>query len=181
MLHTIILFVHVASAMGIIAGVGIEGFALANLRHAGAGEGLGRSLGIFRQAQRVAGPSMGLTLLSGLYLAGAYWGWKQGWVDVTIGSIVVLAVIGGAMTGRVLARVGKAAPNAPAAGALATLRTSYLLRVAVLAGIVFLMTNKLAAWPSILTILIAMAIALLADFATGRGRRHAVAERTASR
>jgi hypothetical protein len=181
MLHTIIVFIHIASAMGIIAGVGIEGIGLAQLRHAGAGEGIGRSLGTLRQARRVAGPSVGLTILSGLYLAGAYWGWKQGWVDVSIASIAVIAVIDGTMTGRVLARVGKAIPNAPDAGALATLRTSYLLRIGVLAGIVFLMTNKLAAWPSVLTILIAMAIALVADFATSRRRREAVTEHTASR
>ncbi|MGH7634488.1 MAG: hypothetical protein ACRENC_12210, partial [Gemmatimonadaceae bacterium] len=74
MLHTAILFVHVASAMGIIAGVGIEGVGLAQLRRVDANTPLAHAMGFLRQAQRVAGPSMGLTLLSGLYLAGAYWG-----------------------------------------------------------------------------------------------------------
>lgn len=177
MVRTIVLFVHVASAMAIIAGLGIEGMALKQLRTAGSSDEVKGALDGFRAGERVAGPAMGLTLLAGLYLAGAYWGWRQSWVDVALASIVLLAVIGGTMSGRTLGRLRASATVAAVKEGIATLRTSFMLRTAILAGIVFLMTNKTTLWPSILAIVIALALALVADFAIARRRAGLVASR----
>lgn len=175
MLRTFILFIHVASAMGIFAAAGIEGMVLGQLRRANDDASAGASLAGYRFVQKVGGPSMGLTLLSGLTLAGMYWGWRLGWIDVALASIVLMIIIGSTMTGRSLGSLKGAATAAAVQAAVPTLRKSLLLRVWILAGIVFLMTNKLALWPSVIAIAVALALGLVVDGATSSSTRQAKA------
>jgi hypothetical protein len=179
MLRSLLLFVHVLSAMGVFAGVGMEGAALWRLRSGAGHDDLGAVLGGFRAAQRVAMPSMLVLLLSGIYLATAYWRWRGPWMGLAFLGIVVMIVVGRVMTGRGLARLarGVTGPGLDSASARAgdpgldpALRASFVIRTAMLVGIVFLMTVKPGAGTSLVALGSALAIALLASLPALRAR-----------
>lgn len=181
MLHTIILFIHVVSAMGIFAAAGIESMVLGQLGRATDDASAGAALASFKNAQRVGGPSMGLTLLSGLTLAGLYWGWRLGWIDIVLASIVLFIIVDITLSGRTLGKLKGAATTAAAVhAAVPTLRKSLILRVWILAGIVFLMTNKLALWPSVIVIAVAFALGVITDVVTGARKTSTSAQRSVS-
>jgi len=169
MLRLLLLFLHVSGAMTIVAAFGIEGVALALLRRADSPADARGSLASYRFVQPVAGVGMITTLLSGLYLAGAYWGWRGPWFGVALLMIVAMAIIGGVMTGRRVAPLARALSNpadAPRAFAeLDPVRTrlvaSFALRAFLLLGIVFLMTVKPGAGLSVGAALVAAVLGLV--------------------
>jgi hypothetical protein len=146
MLRSNLLFIHVMSAMGIFLSLGIEGVALAQLRRASDRAAAKAALGSFGVGQRVAGPSMLLLLISGLYLAKAYWQGKGAWIGLGLLGLVVAGALGGAMTGRGTRRLRKALETGSEIAAVGKvdgkLRTSYALRLALFALVVYLMTVK---------------------------------------
>jgi hypothetical protein len=146
MLRSNLLFVHVISAMGIFVALGIEGIALGQLRRASDGAAAGAALGSFGAVQRVAGPSMLLLLVTGLYLAKAYWQWRGAWIGLGLLGLVVVGAIGGLMTGRNMRRLRKALESGSETAAIGNahrmFRASFALRFALLAIVVYLMTVK---------------------------------------
>lgn len=146
MLRSNLLFIHVISAMGFFFALGIEGVALAQLRRATDGAALRAALGSFAAVQRVAGPSLLLLLLSGLYLARAYWQGKGAWIGLGLVGLLAVGAISGVMTGRNIRRFRKSLDTAGEVSfigrAQRILRTSYALRLALAALIVYLMTVK---------------------------------------
>jgi uncharacterized membrane protein len=146
MLRSNLLFIHVISAMGIFLALGIEGIALAQLRRATDGAAVRAALVSFSAVQRVAGPSMLLLLISGLYLAKAYWQWKGAWMGLGFLGLVAVGAIGGVLTGRNMRRLRKALETggeiAAAGIAHGIFRMSYALRLVLLALVVYLMTVK---------------------------------------
>jgi len=142
MTHLILLFLHVTAAMGIVAGLGIEGLTLVHLRAARNGEDVRQSLTSSRYAQRIAGSSLLVAIITGLYLATVYWHWSGAWMGVAMLTIIAMALVGGLMTGRALRSV----TDAMGAGAIPALQgrlgMSYTIRLGLFLGIVFLMTTK---------------------------------------
>src|SRR5690349_6974538 len=112
MLHSILLFLHVSSAMGIVAAFGIEGLALVQLRAARTAMETRAALANSRYVQRVGGVSLLAAIATGIYLATAYWQWKGAWMAVAFLTIVVIALVGGLMTGRPTARALRASGDA---------------------------------------------------------------------
>src|SRR5690242_9849931 len=100
MTHLILLFLHVTSAMGIVAGLGIEGLALVQLRAASTADEARAALANTRYVQRVAGSSLLAAVVTGIYLATVYWRWQGAWMGVAFMTIVAMALVGGLMTGR---------------------------------------------------------------------------------
>lgn len=174
MLHDLLVFLHVTSAMGIVAGLGVEGLALLQLRPAGSVDEARRALSNSRYVQRVTGTSLLATLITGVYLATAYWKWQGAWMGVAFMTIFVIALIGGLMTGRATSRAMRSA-DALVVNAIAALHArlsaSYFIRLGLFIGIVFLMTTKPESGPTaIVAILVAGTLGLLAGLPARRVR-----------
>lgn len=146
MTHLILLFLHVTAAMGIVAGLGIEGLALVHLRAARDGENVREALTSSRYVQRIAGSSLLVAIITGLYLATVYWHWAGAWMGVAMLTIIAMALVGGLMTGRATARVMRSPTDVLGPAAIAGLQSrlgmSYTIRLGFFLGIVFLMTTK---------------------------------------
>ena len=143
MLRSILLFVHVISAMGMFTALGMESVILAQLAASPEPEQTRRALWGFGRIRRTGAPSLALALLTGIYLASAASAWSDAWVVVAIGGIVLVAVVGATLTGMPVVRFEKAGAGPEGlAPLLGGLRASLALRAATVAGIVFLMTVK---------------------------------------
>ena len=176
MLYPLLVFLHVTSAMGIVAGFGIEGLALLQLRAARTAEEARLSLANSRYVQRVAGSSLLAAIVTGVYLATAYWSWRGAWMGVAFMTIVVIALVGGLMTGRATSRAMRAPNESLPPAALAALQsrlsTSYTIRLGLFLGIVFLMTTKPQSGPAALTaVVVAGVVGFLAGLPARRARR----------
>ena len=146
MIQLFLVFLHVTSAMGIVAGFGIEALALLQLRSARTPEDARRALGNSRYVQRVAGGSLVAAIVTGASLATVYWHWRGAWMGVAVLTIVAIALVGGLMTGRATIRAMRSPGDSLGPAALTSLRArlnmSYLIRLGLFLGIVFLMTTK---------------------------------------
>ena len=188
MVHQLLLFLHVVSAMGIVAGLGIEGAVLVQVRAARtAGEARG-ALGSTRYVQRVIGLSMLTAIVTGMYMATAYWGWRGAWMGVAMLTIVVIALVGGLMTGRPTTRLMRATGDPLGAAEILAvqrrLSMSYVIRLGLFLGIVFLMTTKPTSGPiALLVVVIAGAVGVVAGLPAGRirggGRAEAITDERA--
>ncbi|MBA3317238.1 MAG: hypothetical protein H0T50_04010 [Gemmatimonadales bacterium] len=175
MLRSLVLFVHIASSMGLFAALGIEGASLLQLRRASEPARLEAALSGYRWVRPVGGAGMMGTILSGAYLASTAWGWRTAWIDVALGGVVLLAVMGGTMTGLRIARLQKGVrdgtvglPGLPARDPVLWL--SFRTRVAILIGILFLMATKPGWQGSFVAMAVAVAAGLLASLADFQGR-----------
>ncbi len=146
MLRSNLLFLHVVSAMGVFAILGMEALALTQVRRAADVPSVRAALGALRLGQRMAGPSLLVLVLSGGYLASAYWHWRGAWMGLGFLGLLVIAAIGRLMTGRTVGRLRAALE---AGGEMATVRQarpalqrSFAVRLALLVAIVYLMTVK---------------------------------------
>jgi hypothetical protein len=166
MLRLAVEFIHVCAAMGIFGAAAIEGASVLELNRAGASPTALQGFGL---ARRLGSISFALILLTGIFLTQTVWGWQIAWISVSMSSIVVMVAIGATVTRRAMARLRGPAPDA--AGAYDALVWSFLTRVGILIGIVFLMTVK----PPLKESLIAVAAATGAGFLAGlpSGRRRA--------
>jgi hypothetical protein len=146
MLRSILLFVHVVGAMGIFVALGMEALALAQLRRASDAAVSRAALVALGAGQRVGGPSTLLLLLSGLYLATAYWRWQGAWIGLGLLGLVSVGAVGGLMTGRSVRRLRKGLETSATLALLAeerqTLWASFVIRAALLVAVLFLMTVK---------------------------------------
>jgi hypothetical protein len=176
MLRSNLLFIHVVGAMGVFVALGIEALALVQLRRASNAAGARAALAALAASQRVAGPSFLLLLLSGLYLATAYWRWQGAWIGLGFVGLVSIGAIGGLMTGRNVSRLRKGLETSPTITSFVDLRpalwASFVIRAALLAAVVFLMTVKTGPVGSLAALGTAVAASLIVS---RTGRRPAVA------
>lgn len=182
MQRSLLLFLHVSAAMGIIAAFGVEGVMIVQLRHdAAAARTVLRN---YRYAQRVGAASLILAVVTGVYLASAYWGWRGAWMGVGFLTLVAIAVIGATLTGVPVARAmrsgSESAPTPAYLGFPGKLALSFAIRIALFFGIVFLMTVKPAApVPALLTILVAAVTGIVIGLPARRRASSAPNERSA--
>jgi hypothetical protein len=175
LVYHLALFLHVLGAFGLIAAFAVEAVGLRSLRQAQSQEAALASLGTMRLVQRFAPASIGTILLTGLYMMAVSWK-AQGWILTALAGLVLIALIGGLLTGVRMARVGPAVGRS--SGALAAelqralrdpvLVTSLRLRVALTLGIAFLMTVKPSAAVSLVVLALGLAIGWLAGVAIER-------------
>ena len=147
--------------MGVFGAVAIEGASLLALNRAGA-----TAMPGFALARRVGAISFALVLLSGIFLTQTVWGWETPWIRVAMPGLFGMAAIGAIVTRRAMERLRATADDG---GAYDTLVWSFLTRIGILFGIVFLMTVK----PPLQESIIALVVATGAGFLVGRpaGRR----------
>ena len=96
-------------------------------------------------SQRVTGPTIGVILLAGIYLATDAELWDEAWVDVSFVLLFVIAGLGATMLRRARSgsrRPPRAATSRATRAALATVRTWTLITLALIVVVIFLMTTK---------------------------------------
>jgi hypothetical protein len=167
LLYSIVLFLHIVGALGLFAALGLEWASAAYLRRALAVDQAREWLSVRGWVMRLGPASLALILLSGLFMVATSWGWV-GWIVVALAALVLIAVLGAALTG---SRIGAIQQGVAAeSGTLSpTLRQrlndpvmwiSLQTRTAIALGIVFLMTVKPDGVGSLITIGVAIILGL---------------------
>ena len=172
MLRSSLLFIHVVGAMGIFLALGMEAQALAQLRRSSDSTAARAGLAALGAAQRVGGLSMLLLVLSGLYLATAYWRWQGAWIGLGFVGLVSIGAVGGLMTGRNVSRLRRDLDSGSVtslAEARPTLWASFVIRAALLVAVVFLMTVKPGPLGAVTALAIAVAVGLILSRTSRRG------------
>jgi hypothetical protein len=179
LLYQLALFLHIIGAFGLIASITVEAIGLRGLRRAAHPDEAMMWLGISRGlVMRMAPASLGLILVTGLYMVASAWG-PRGWILAALGSLLLLGVIGAFGTGLRMARIGPALGRAqgPLSHELRgmlrdpILLTSLRVRLAMVLSVVFIMSLKPSAVSSLVVIVLAIALGLLAgQIPARRGR-----------
>ncbi|HEU5323673.1 MAG TPA: hypothetical protein VFX28_22915, partial [Methylomirabilota bacterium] len=136
--------------------------------------------------RRVGGPAILTLLASGIYLMATRWG-QQAWIAAGVAGLVLMAVLGGVLTGRRSGAIMRAlgeADGALSAGLAGRLRDPVLvisawLRTALALGIVFVMSTKPGATGALAAMGVALVLGLAAGFSLssrGRAREPAAAQ-----
>jgi len=187
-LYSVVLFAHVLGAIAYILGAGTRLLVLASLRRAQRVE----QVRLVATLDNWLGPIFGIGLLlllaAGLYLTITTWGFQTGWIDVALASVLLMAPFGATIMEprrRAISRLARELPDGAIPESLRVrihdpvLRTAVQTLLILLLGIVFLMTTK----PSLISSIIAMAVALVLGLASGlfpvgRTRQQPVAHST---
>jgi hypothetical protein len=171
-LYTVVLFLHVSGAIGYFIAMGTWLIGLAALRRAQRVEQVRLLSDLIGRLGPLFGISVLLILASGLYMAITAWGLLTGWIAVALISLVLMAPFGTALIEprrRAIARLASATADGPLPQPLVlrthdpVLLTALQTIIALLLGIVFLMTNK----PPLVGALLVMALALALGLASG--------------
>jgi hypothetical protein len=166
--YAIILFVHIAGALGFFVALGVEWISLRQLRGATTAEQVGTWMRVATGVRRLGMASMLTLLVSGFsMMAIAQIG--GAWLIVAFWSLVLLAILAVTLSFRRMAAIGRAmtGETGPLSPTLRQLLHHPLLwiaiqtRVAIALGIVFLMTVKPDLGRSLLTIGVATALGLV--------------------
>ncbi len=168
-LYTIALFVHVSGAIGFLLGIGTWVLGLVALRRAQRGEQVRALAALVALSDPVAVISILLLLAAGLYMALAVWGLQTGWIDVVLGSFVLMAPMSAVVIEKrihTITTIAREAPDGPLPEALdarihdPVLGIALFTLAALLLGIVFLMTTKPSLAGSILVMVVALVLGL---------------------
>jgi|SRR5580704_5936087 hypothetical protein len=168
--YAAVLFLHFLGLIGLFAGYGLEWVASALLRGATSTVQARSWLRVYRFSLPISGPALLLLIVSGGYLASLSGAMKQGWIPASFVGILVALAIG---FGLILPRITKIRAALPEGGGplpsdalsrlqqpvIATLvRVRFLLAI----GIVYVMVAKTPLYTSLLILLVAMIIGLIA-------------------
>jgi hypothetical protein len=169
-LYTLALFVHLVGVIAGVGGVCAWLYALIGVRAARTVEQVRALLALYALAGNVALGGVLLIVIGGLYMALSTSLWQSAWLIVATISFVLVLSAGGGLLGRriqALSKLAGEAPEGPVSASLVTQIQDPITRVAlhtyiaVLFGIVFLMTIKPSLIWAIIVILIAAALGVL--------------------
>jgi hypothetical protein len=167
-LYSIALFLHIVGALLLFVTLTVEGLALLQLSRAATKEAAAGAAGLLR-LNRIVGPLSALgVLIPGLYMSATSWGWV-GWVVVALVSWAVIAVLGAVNGIRILALERSQALLTGIQNSM--FQISWLTRVGIASGVVFLMAVKPGSVAAVLAILIAAAAGAALGIALSTARR----------
>lgn len=164
--YTIALFLHVLGAIGLFVAMSLFLVSVVYVRQAQTVEQVRDWISLTAKAGLGVGGSSLILLVPAIYMVLTVWGFGTPWVLASLIVFVLQWVLGPAIGGRHAAAVlqaAKAAPLGPVPSALRerisspALWLGEVIRIALLVGVVFLMTNK----PGLAGILIALGGALV--------------------
>ena len=171
--YNLVLFLHVSGDIGIFIGISIQLLSLMALRRASTIKQVRAMAELIALSDRISVIAALVTIATGLYMALTVWRLQTDWIAVALASLVVFLapLIGGIVEPRmrVIVAMSQEAADGPAPAPLITrihdpvLGTALQTVMAVVLGIVFLMTNK----PSFSGAILAMAIFLVLGLASG--------------
>jgi uncharacterized membrane protein len=172
MWYNIVLFVHVAGAIGLFSANSLAALGTARMRQGQTIAQIRDGSNLTASAGRGIPISAVLILLSAIYLVTQGWNFATSWVLASLVTFVLLAVGNNALNGRrmgAIRRAAKTAQDGPAMPQLLALTRHPMLWFgvtvsnALLAGVVFLMTVK----PDLNGTLITLGVALALGFVIG--------------
>jgi hypothetical protein len=171
-LYTMMLFVHVSGAVCLFIGFGIWLFGSTAIARAVQVEQVRAIADLMLMARLVVPASAFVVIAAGLIMAQTAWGLQTSWIAVALGSLVIIGPIGTWVIDpkvRAIAALAQMLPDGPLPATLAERTHDRVLRVtmhtliAMLFGIVFLMTIK----PALTSAIGAMMVSTLLGFASG--------------
>jgi hypothetical protein len=182
-IFSIVLFLHLAGALALFIAYGIEWTASSLFRNANSIEQLRAWLRVFKVSPPLSGIGLGVVLLSGGYLASLTGAMKQGWIPATLLAIFLALAVGFAMILPRMKRIRAALPagTAGTTGAIGSeplsaplraqisdpvLLTAIRVRFLIAIGIVYLMAAKIPFLPSLIALVIAIAIGIVLSIST---------------
>ncbi len=168
--YSISLFLHIVGSLALFAALGLEWAGLYNLQRATEAGRVREWLRLLGAPRFLGGPAALVILATGIYMSATRWG-PQGWIIVGLAGMALIAVLGGALSGRRVGAIARAlqAENGPISAAFGRrlhdpgLILSLRLRTAIFLGIVFLMSTR----PGPGGALAAMAVAAAVGLAVG--------------
>lgn len=107
--RTIPLFIHLLGVVTLFLAIGIVQRVGARVRASSTVEEMRLWLGLGQSTRAMFPAALLLILASGLYMTHRTWTFGTPWVFVAMVSIVVMGILGGAVVGRGLAAIGRAA------------------------------------------------------------------------
>ena len=180
--YSLALFVHVSSAICLCIGFGIWFLGITRIARAGQVEQVQTLADLLLMVRLVVPASALLVIITGLTMTQIAWGLRTGWIAVALGSLVSIGSAGTWVIDpklRTIAALAHTLPGGPLPAALAQRTHDTILHlglhtlIALLFGIVFLMTTK----PVFMSAIVAMVAAAFLGFASGvlfvRARRPA--------
>jgi hypothetical protein len=185
--YALALFVHVIGSGGMFTGFGAWFLGLMALRRAERVEQVRTITTLLAVAHSVGAGSVALVIIPGLYMALTQWSLQTSWIAVSIVGVLLAAPIGSTLVERrvkALAAVARETPDGALPSELAArvhdpaLGTAMHTAALLVVGIVFLMTVKPPLLTSIITIVSAVALALLSSlpfWLDARARKQAMA------
>ncbi len=166
--YSLVLFIHVVSAIGLFIAFALEGFVSLRIGWSQSADEMRFFLGAIERLKWIAIPSFAGILLGGFYLAYPYPYESTFWIPAALVATLAIMAIGGLVTGRKRIQLtralgkGEAAFDALAARAKdKSLAVSYGLRVGLALAIVFLMTTQPGVWPSVIALVAGLVAGLL--------------------
>ena len=171
-LYNVALFAHVSGAIGVFIGVGVWLFGSLGWRQAQRVETARLIARLITMAGNLVVGSLLVLIIAGLYMALTTWGLGVPWLDVATGSFLLLAPFGVLLIDRRVKAITtqtRAEPDGPLSAALVTrlsdpaIAVGLRLYLAILLGIVFLMTTKPPLTDSLITMGIALALGAAAS------------------
>ncbi|MEH7302915.1 hypothetical protein [Neobacillus drentensis] len=171
MFYNIVLFIHILGAILMFVAVGFTLLAMISMLYSTKTEGLRNWAALAVKLDGLLPFSVILILVPGLYLVFTSWGWGNSWIDISLALLLIMTFMGPIINLRRLKSIlnGTIAETelVPSAGLLEkvrdrTLWNSVLIMTMLTISILFLMTVKLTMSGSIITIVIAIILGLLA-------------------
>ena len=164
--YHIALFIHICGLLVAIAAIGVIALAMLRVRAARTGADALPWLEIDKMVARAFPLAILMLFLSGAYMVHKAWSWDTGWIDVGIGGLVFLGVIGDRVQGgraRFIAKTLAARPGPVDETTAALLRdrvwwTAAMVNPALAIGVVYAMVSKLSLGGAIAAALIASAV-----------------------
>lgn len=141
--YSVVLFVHVASALVVAAALGMEWLLLFRLRRASGASDAESWLGAWKAVPWTASLSLLVLLLTGGYLVGRLGQWALAWPKAALVALVLIGALGGVTSKRM--RLARKAYGADHSECLRPLRAPILkfslnMRIGLLFAAVLLMT-----------------------------------------
>jgi hypothetical protein len=162
-LYSAVLFVHVVSALGIFAALSLEAVTLLHLRRSATASEARFWMELTPELPFWAIGSLVFLLFSGIFMTTQMSGWTLAWPRAAVGALLLIGPLGG-VTGRKMRamRLACASNTADELDLLEKLRDPFLkvsmsMRIALVMGIVLLMTAK-PGWEESLGIVAASAL-----------------------
>lgn len=184
-IYSLALFVHIVGALGLFVALGLEWASLSYLRRATTVEQAREGLSMFGAQRRLNPISWLAILIPGFYMAATTWR-GVAWTTTALGAVILIAVLGVALTGRRMAPIGQSisSESGPISSTLRQplddplLWVSLRIRTAIALGIVFLMSVKPDLLGSLLTVGVAGVLGLIFSLPiTRRGQEKMKAKR----
>jgi uncharacterized membrane protein len=159
MVRSLALFAHIVGMLVLFTGLAFEWLSLESIGRSVSPAQVAPWVGVLRALPKFIAAAVGLTVVSGLYLAMRVGVLGLGWVRVSLGSMILMAILGGPVVRskmRVLLHAGANA-DGQAMASHPLLRASLRTRVVVGLTIVYLMILKPDLAESLLLISAALA------------------------